>query len=654
MMTRRPTAAHSLILALQIAAAGPAAATGAAPVSRQAGPSEAGPPPLIANIGGRATLDLDGEWQTIVDPYGAGYLSYHAEPLADGYFKDAKPAGPSDRVEYDFDASPTLRVPGDWNSQRPELFFYEGPLWYRKTFRHEAAPGRRTFLHFGAVNRTARLFLNGELVGTHEGGFTPFNFEITSLLRPGENSLVVLADSGRDRDAVPTLMTDWWNYGGITRPVRLVDLPETFIEDYFLYLERGSRRVVRGHVRLNGPRGRQRLAIRIPEAGIVETVQTDNSGYAEVRLEADLELWSPTSPKLYEVEIAGETDAIADTLGFRTVEVRGTEILLNGKPIFLRGISVHEEAPFRGGRAYGDEDAQTLLGWVRELGGNFVRLAHYPHNEAMVRAAERLGLLVWSEIPVYWTISWDAPRTLAAAEQQLTESILRDRNRAAVVLWSVANETPIGDARNAFLGRLIDLARELDPSRLVTAALQAHYQDDRIMVIDDPIGARLDVMGNNEYIGWYDGPPEKCDRIEWRSPYEKPLIMSELGGGALAGRHGDAREIWTEEFQESLYEHQVGMLKRIPFLRGTSPWILMDFRSPRRPLPGIQDFWNRKGLVSERGQRKKAFFVLQRWYEELGAAAIVVGADPVAPSLQPGNELHDLLPPLKYDGGRRE
>lgn len=606
-MTRPTLAMRCLLLALHAAAAG---AAGALP----------DPPPLIANVAGRATLSLDGEWRTIVDPYGAGLLSYHAQPLAEGYFKDARPRGPSDRVEYDFDASPTLRVPGDWNSQRPELFLYEGPLWYRRTFAHQLHPGRRIFVHFGAVNRHARVFLNGRPVGEHEGGFTPFNFEVTSLLRDGENSLVVLADSSRDRDAVPTLMTDWWNYGGITRPVRLVDLPETFIEDYFLYLENGSTRRVRGQLRLNGPRKSQRLMVRIPEAGIAASVRTDQDGHAEFQLEADLELWSPASPKLYAVEIVGETDRVADTLGFRTIETRGTEILLNGEPIFLRGISVHEEAPFGGGRAHTEADARTLLGWVQELGGNFVRLAHYPHNEAMVREAERAGILVWSEIPVYWTISWDNPATLAGAERQLEESIRRDRNRAAVVLWSVANETPIGDARNAFLGRLIERARQLDPSRLITAALQAHYENDTTMVIDDPIGERLDVMGNNEYIGWYDGLPEKCDRVDWRSPYDKPLIMSELGGGALAGRHGDAGEIWTEEFQAGLYEHQIGMLRRIPFLRGLSPWILMDFRSPRRPLPEIQEFWNRKGLISETGERKRAFFVLQRWYRELAAA----------------------------------
>jgi beta-glucuronidase len=572
---------------------------------------------LIANIDGRQTVRLDGPWHSIVDPYGAGYVSYHAERLTDGYFKDAEQRDKSHRIEYNFEASPTLEVPGDWNSQRADLFFYEGPLWYRKKFDFVLEPGRRTFIHLGAVNRKARVFLNGELIGEHEGGFTPFNFEVTGTVRDGENSLVVQADNSRDRDAVPTLMTDWWNYGGITRPVRVVDLPETFIEDYFLYLERGSRTAVRGHVRLNGRNKQQAVTLRIADADLSTVVETDESGFADIRFEANLDLWSPGSPKLYEVRIEAETDAVVDSIGFRTIEARGTEILLNGEPIFLRGISIHEEAPFRGGRAHRRADAETLLGWVEELGGNFVRLAHYPHNEAIIREADRRGILVWSEIPVYWTISWNNAATYASAEQQLSEMVVRDRNRASIVLWSVANETPISDARSLFLGRLIDRARELDPSRLLTAALQAHYEDETTMVVDDPIGAKLDVMGNNEYIGWYDGLPEKADRITWKSPYDKPLIMSEFGGGALAGNHGDEEEIWTEEFQESIYEHQVGMLQKIPFLAGTSPWILMDFRSPRRPLPGIQDFWNRKGLVSETGEKKKAFFVLQDFYRRL-------------------------------------
>jgi beta-glucuronidase len=125
------------------------------------------------------------------------------------------------------------------------------------------------------------------------------------------------------------------------------------------------------------------------------------------------------------------------------------------------------------------------------------------------------------------------------------------------------------------------------------------------------------VLGNNEYLGWYGGRPEKADSVTWRSAYEKPLIMSEFGGGARQGLHGSREAVWTEEYQERLYQHQVGMLARIPFLAGTAPWILKDFRSPKRPLPDIQDYFNRKGLFSERGEKKKAFFVLQDWYAQL-------------------------------------
>jgi beta-glucuronidase len=372
-------------------------------------------------------------------------------------------------------------------------------------------------------------------------------------------------------------------------------------------------------VRLDGPQAAQQVTLRIAGAGIERKVRTGPDGRAGFRFEADLEPWSPESPRLYDVEVISETDRVVEAIGFRTIEVRGTEILLNGAPLFLRGISAHEEAPLRGGRAWSVEDARTSLGWVQELGANFVRLAHYPHNEAIVREADRLGVLVWAEIPVYWTIDWSDPRPLASARAQLAEMIGRDRNRAAVVLWSVANETPISEPRNAFLRTLIDDARRLDPTRLLTAALQARREEPDTLVIDDPIAERLDVMGNNEYIGWYDGPPEKCDRTSFRSPWPKPLIMSEFGGDALFGHRGPREQRWTEDYQEHLYERQIAMLKRIPSLRGTSPWILMDFRSPRRPLPVIQEGWNRKGLVSERGQKKRAFFVLQRFYEELRA-----------------------------------
>jgi beta-glucuronidase len=209
------------------------------------------------------------------------------------------------------------------------------------------------------------------------------------------------------------------------------------------------------------------------------------------------------------------------------------------------------------------------------------------------------------------------------AENQLNEMIARDHNRAALIIYSVANETPISDARNRFLRQLIHDAQSADSTRLVSAALQAKEVADGKHItirINDPIGSDLDVIGNNEYIGWYVRRPEDADSIDWISEFDKPLIMSEFGGDALFGYHGDILTRWTEEYQENLYEHQIVMLKRISFLRGMTPWILKDFRSPRRVLPRFQDYFNRKGLVSDHGEKKKAFFVLQKFYQELQGA----------------------------------
>jgi len=572
--------------------------------------------PQIGNVQGRTVVSLDGKWRAIIDPYDNGYYDYRYQPSPDGYFRNAKPADKTERVEYDFDASGTLDVPGDWNTQRESLFLYEGTVWYKRSFDWTLKPGTRLFVHFGAVNYHARVWLNGAFLGEHVGGFTPFAFEISDKLRTKDNFLVVMANDTRQREAVPTLNTDWWNYGGITRSVSLLETPATFVEDYFVQLRRGSRDEVAGWVRLNGQALPQTVTVRIPALKVSHSVTTDASGFAELAFKAAVELWSPENPKLYDVEIVCQSETLRERIGFRTIETRGNEILLNGRPIFLRGVCAHEEAPIRGGRAFTPEDARTLLGWVKELGGNFVRLAHYPHSELMTREADRLGLLVWSEVPVYWTILWDNPDTFDNARRQLAENIARDKNRASVVLWSVANETPITEARTAFLGKLVAEARRLDPTRLITAALERHYVDETTQMIDDPLGAQLDVLGCNEYVGWYDGLPDKCDRLSFRTTYDKPLIMSELGGDALAGHHGDALTRWTEEYQESLYEHQLTMLQRIPFLRGITPWILTDFRSPRRQLPAIQDFWNRKGLIGSRGERKKAFYVLQRFYRE--------------------------------------
>ena len=564
----------------------------------------------IGNVSDRTTISLDGTWNTIVDPYESGFNSHYYEaPKA--------PSKSGGLVEFDFEHSPKLHVPGDWNTQRESLLFYEGPIWYQRNFTYHKRERVRTFLYFGAANYFSRVWLNGKKLGEHVGGFTPFDFEVTGQINDGENSVVVEVDNARHAEGVPSLKTDWWNYGGLTRSVKLIEVPETYIENYFLQLAKGSPNTIEGRVQLNGSGHPGAITITIPEIGLKQSSQPDESGHAKFQFPAHVELWSPENPKLYRVVFTSGADTIEDEIGFRTIETRGTQILLNGKPIFLRGISMHEEAPFRSGRAFSEEDDRTLLTWAKELGCNFVRFAHYPYNEEMLRLADKMGLLVWEEIPVYWDIQWQNSATLDIAKTQLHDIILRDQNRAAIVLWSMSNETPISPERTEFIKQLASYARQLDPTRLITSALNhVDRTSAEEHTLSDPLGEFLDVLGLNEYIGWYEGKIEDADPMQWRFAYQKPIIVSEFGADALYNLHGDSQARFTEEYQANVFEHQLGMLQRMPQLAGMSPWVLMDFRSPRRPLPGIQDYYNRKGLFSDRGQRKQAFYVLQKFYHE--------------------------------------
>ena len=584
---------------------------------------------LITNIPNRKTTTLNGKWHYIVDPYENGYYNYRQEAFdaslelssnTAAYYNNAKPRSVSERIEYDFDRSETMMVPGDWNSQKEKLFYYEGTVWYKKSFDYKKTSDGRVFVYFGGANYRADVYLNGKKLGVHIGGFTPFNFEVTDILKEKDNFIIVKVDNKRYRDAVPTINTDWWNYGGLTRDVKLVEVPQTFIKDYALRLKKGTNNQLIGFIKLDGSKAGQKVTIEIPEVNCKHTIKTDANGYAELNFKADkLQLWSPENPKLYKVVLTTDNDALEDKVGFRTIETKGMDIMLNGKSIFLRGICSHEENGMRGGRAFSKEDAYMLLNRVKELGANFIRLAHYPHNEYVARMADKMGILLWEEVPVYWTISWENPGTYKNAENQLTELITRDKNRASVIIWSMANETPISEPRNKFLRSMITHARNMDPSRLVSAALEKHAKkgEPNTMVIEDPMVEDVDILGFNQYIGWYGGTPESCDNVKWELNYTKPAIITEFGGGALQGLHGASNEVWTEEYQENLYKHTLDMLKRIPQFRGVTPWILTDFRSPRRHLPVIQEGWNRKGLMSERGEKKKAYYVLQGFYKNI-------------------------------------
>ncbi|MCX2574436.1 glycoside hydrolase family 2 protein [Pedobacter sandarakinus] len=578
----------------------------------------------IQNIQARKIQSLNGKWNYIIDPYENGYYDYRHVPFdqsksgSGGFFDDRVQKDKSELIEYDFDHSPTMNVPGDWNSQSEKLLFYEGNLWLRRKFDAKPEKGKKYAIYFAAVNYEAHVYLNGKKLGVHKGGFTPFQFDVTNKLKIGENSIVVKVDNTRKQDEIPTLNTDWWNYGGITRDVYLAEFPDHYISDYKLQLVKGNSSLLNFSLKLADATSGQEITLSIPELKLEKKYKTDGEGrvYDEFTWN-NLNLWSPENPKLYAINIKTDKENIDDKIGFRTIQTKADSIYLNGKPIFLRGISLHDENPLLAGRLRSEGDMRMMLQWAKDMNCNYVRLAHYPHNEEMIRLADEMGLLVWAEVPVYWTISWTNPATYANAKQQLSDLIFRDKNRASVIVWSIGNETPLSDARLSFMTNLAETARSQDDTRLVAAALEVH-RDGTNIILNDPLGEVIDLVSFNEYAGWYwGGTPAEITKYNFDIKYKKPVVITEFGGDALGGFHADENTRWSEEYQEALYKNQITLLSKIPALSGMTPWILTDFRSPRRQHPIYQNFWNRKGLISETGKKKKAFFVLKDYYQQM-------------------------------------
>ena len=571
----------------------------------------------MQNVFGRNGVCLNGKWNVLIDPTNIGEWRQ--------VWKEPVPVNKTDFFEYSFDGGPMLYVPGDFNTQMPELTYMEGTVWYRRIINHKANPMNRYFIHFGAVNYIASVYLNGEYLGSHEGGFTPFQFEITDRLQEGDNALVVGANNERRKDGLPGLGYDWFNYGGITRDVTLIETPGSMIEDYFVQLQKGSTSQVAGWVKIDGARASQRVTVSIPELGIEYVTRSNEEGLAEVSFKSAFELWSPGNPKLYEIIIASETDTITDKIGFRNIEVRGTEIFLNGQKIFLKGVNIHEEAPLRGAKAFSEADALTLLTWAKELGCNLVRLSHYPHNEHMVRMAERMGLMVWSELPIYQHIEFSAPGMQDKMNLMYKEMVKRDRNRCAVIIWCLSNETyhftPNRDQSHL---DLLEVAESLDSTRLLTVVINTQGYSDNTFNVWDPLYKHFDFISLNEYIGWYVPWQGSPGETKWNLVSDDmPVVISEFGGEALYGSNygpGDEAAWWTEEYLEQIYKDQVEMFSTVPNLAGVIPWLLVDYRSMGRLHPVYQSGWNRKGLLSDRGERKRAWYIMKEYFESLSTS----------------------------------
>ena len=624
---------------------------------------------LIGWIDSRQILTLNGEWSYIVDPMNNGLPE---TSFFGGFPKNKIQKTGMELIEYNFETASKIEIPGAWNALDERLFFYRGPVWLYKKFNYSPKKETLTHLYIEGSNFTTKIFLNGSIVGEFVGGYVPFNFNISKYLKEGENILLVQTDNTLNESSVPTQKTDWWPWGGIVGDVYVVETPKQFIQNAYLQLNPDDFSEALFKLEMNEEYSGHMIKLEIPELQFKAEYKTNSLGAITENIKINPQLWSPLNPKLYEVKISSDAETISDKIGFRSIKTSGRKIYLNNHEIQFKGIAMHSEPIGIPGPAFSKAHFQKLLLTAKDLNINFIRAAHYPYTRHLAKVADQLGLMLWEEVPVYWNIDWDNSDTLNIAKNQITRLVQRDQNRASVVVWSVANETPLSSSRMKFLNALLTEIELDDSSRLSTAALLSGSEEQfrslvlilalqgaksqwvspkekaifRLILdqakipieselsfslsIDDPLGESVDLISYNEYFGWYyvtfftdqmmisEGTLRKLmfevmPDIKISSPFDKPIHISEFGAGAKYGNH--TNKIWSEEYQAKLYKHQLEMLSNNPQIQGISPWVFKDFRAMLRPLPGIQDFYNRKGLIDEDGNKKEAFEVLADFYK---------------------------------------
>ncbi len=540
-----------------------------------------------------------------------------------------------------------VEVPYSWNVTDYSDASYLGSVaWYRKDFQlPTAAAALKWIVRFESVNYRARVWLNGREIGSNTGAYLPFELRLPSpaLNRSGVNRLVVRVDSRRTPEDLPPsgLSHDrhqpiggWWNYGGILREVYLRQIAHVDFTPVQVLPNLpcrtcdatvGVRAVVRNYdavartVHVAGTFG------ALPfDAGTLRIPARSRAVFTHRVSVAKPKLWSPKSPSLYPValtaEVAGQVAQTWRThTGIRSVKVVEGHLYLNGQPLNWRGFGLHEDSMAKG-FALNNDDRAGIVALVKDLGGTFMR-SHYPLHPELMELADREGLMVWSEIPVYQVHAEALNRASVRRHgvAMLTKNILTNGNHPSVIVWSIANElnSEVAAGQAAYIRAAVRAAHRLDPTRPVGQAFAAQPRG----ACQRPYRA-LDILGVNEYFDWYPGPDGATadptllsgflDKVRRCYP-RQAIAVTEVG--AEANRDGPAEERGTYQFQQAFANWQFAEFDKKPFLSGATWWALQEFRvrpewdgGNPRPHPPFHE----KGLITLDGFKKPAYFDIQR------------------------------------------
>ena len=583
----------------------------------------------------RNVLNISGIWNFLADQQAVGISEKWYEQLPDG--------------------SP-IAVPGSWNDQKEGLHHYLGHVWYeRETFVPATWKSERVFLRVGSANYLAKVWVNGQEVGVHEGGHLPFAFDISSYVRFGQqNRITIEVENELRADRVPlgnvrasmrnypATNYDFFPFGGLHRDVILYTVPrKSSLSDVTITTQLDGTITLK--VEKTGTAKGGCVSLRGHDGKTASRSFSFSGNTATVKVQIpDVQLWSPEHPYLYETTVelkdGGKTvDAYRCQTGVRTIAVEGSRLLLNGKPIHLRGFGKHEGFPIFG-RAFAQPVAVKDFELMRWTGANSFRTSHYPYDERVYDMADRLGFLIIDEIPSVGLYFYDEQdnidRRRAVCDQYLEEIIRRDKNHPSVIIWSVANEPSYkgmgganydgkeqkGDDREnqqaiQFLGGLVKQAKEMDPTRLSTFVGVSGGPASWLSVCD--------IICINRYYGWYTNPGDMNGAIKildgeleriW-GLYHKPIIMTEFGADAIAGEHSEYAVMFSEEFQCNFITDYLNLANTKDYVAGMHIWNFADFTTGQAMFRVAAK--NFKGVFTQDRKPKMAAHMLhERWNKD--------------------------------------